>query len=34
MRLYESIGFTLRRHTTFRAVRVPDRLPADRRSTV
>ncbi|PYC63430.1 GNAT family N-acetyltransferase [Micromonospora arborensis] len=34
IRLYESIGFTLRRHTTFRAVRVPDRLPADRRSTV
>ena len=27
-RLYESIGFTLRRHTTFSAVRVPDRQAA------
>ncbi len=28
IRLYESIGFTLRRHTTFSAVRVPDRQAA------
>ncbi|MFG2637316.1 GNAT family N-acetyltransferase [Streptomyces sp. NPDC048362] len=30
IRLYESLGFRLRRHTVFLAARVPDRLPDER----